>query len=101
MSHAKSVTFDNGKEFTQHHRITEQGIETYFADPYRSNQRARNENTNGLIRQYLPKSSSFEHVTQADIQVVENALNSRPRKSLGWRTPSEVMAGFHTVALVA
>lgn len=101
MSHAYSVTFDNGKEFSEHQRITNQGIETYFADAYRSNQRARNENINGLIRQYLPKSSSFEHVSQKQIQDIEDALNNRPRKSLGWRTPSEVMAGFYTVALAA
>ena len=50
MSHAYSVTFDNGKEFSEHKRITDVGIETYFADPYKSIQRARNENTNGLIR---------------------------------------------------
>ena len=101
MSHAHSVTFDNGKEFSEHQRITNQGIDTYFADAYRSNQRARNENTNGLIRQYLPKSSSFEHVTQEQVQAIEDALNNRPRKSLGWQTPSEVMAGFYTVALAA
>lgn len=100
-SHAYSVTFDNGKEFSEHERITNQGIDTFFADAYSSNQRARNENTNGLIRQYLPKSSSFDHVTEEQIQEIENALNHRPRKSLGWRTPSEVMAGFYTVALAA
>lgn len=101
MSHAYSVTFDNGKEFAEHERLSYRGIDTYFADAYRSNQRARNENTNGLIRQYLPKSSSFEHVTQAQIQDIEDTLNHRPRKSLGWQTPSEVMAGFFTVALAA
>ena len=100
MSHAHSVTFDNGKEFSEHQRLTNQGIDTYFADAYCSNQRARNENTNGLIRQYLPKSSSFEHISQERIQEIEDALNSRPRKSLGWRTPSEVMAGFYTVDLL-
>ena len=101
MSHAHSVTFDNGKEFSEHQRLTNRGIDTYFADAYCSNQRARNENTNGLIRQYLPKSSSFEHIGQERIQQIEDALNNRPRKSLGWRTPSEVMAGFYTVALAS
>ena len=100
-SHAYSVTFDNGKEFSAHRRIQEVGIDTYFADPYQSNQRARNENTNGLIRQDLPKSSSFDAVTEAQVQHIEAALNNRPRKSLGWYTPSEVMAGFYTVALAA
>lgn len=100
-SHAYSVTFDNGKEFAEHGRLTQAGIETYFADPYRSNQRARNENTNGLIRQYLPKSSSFDHVLDKDIEHIELKLNHRPRKSLGWFTPSEIMASFYTVALAA
>ena len=100
-SHAHSVTFDNGKEFSEHRRITEAGITTYFADPYSSNQRARNENTNGLIRQYLPKSTSFDHVLDEDIEQIESALNNRPRKSLGWFTPSEIMASFYTVALAA
>ena len=93
-SHAYSVTFDNGKEFSEHRRITEAGIETYFADPYKSIQRARNENTNGLTRQYLPKSSSFDEVSNEQIEQIEFALNHRPRKTLGWYTPSEVMAGF-------
>ena len=101
LSHAYSVTFDNGKEFSEHERLSDQGIATYFADPYRSNQRARNENTNGLIRQFLPKSSSFEQVTTAQIRAIENNLNHRPRKSLGWYTPSEVMASFLTVALAS
>lgn len=101
MSHAYSVTFDNGKEFAEHKRITDAGIDTYFADPYKSIQRARNENTNGLIRQYLPKSSSFDDVSNEQIEQIEFALNYRPRKTLGWYTPSEVMAGFYTVALAA
>ena len=96
-----SVTFDDGKEFSEHKRITDAGIETYFADPYKSIQRARNENTNGLIRQYLPKSSSFDDVSNEQIKQIEFALNHRPRKTLGWYTPSEVMAGFYTVALAA
>ena len=100
-SHAYSVTFDNGKEFSEHRRITDAGIETYFADPYKSIQRARNENTNGLIRQYLPKSSSFDHVSKERIEQIETALNNRPRKTLGWYTPSDIMAGFYTVALAA
>lgn len=100
-SHAYSVTFDNGKEFSEHWRIKEAGIETYFADPYKSIQRARNENSNGLIRQYLPKSSSFDDVSKERIEQIESALNNRPRKTLGWYTPSDVMAGFYTVALAA
>ncbi|BBR72617.1 Transposase of Transposase, IS30 family [Acinetobacter baumannii] len=94
------MTFDNGKEFSEHKRITTTGIDTYFANPYKSIQRARNENTNGLIRQYLPQSS-FDDVSHEEIEQIEFALNHRPRKTLGWYTPSEVMAGFYTVALTA
>ena len=95
------MTFDNGKEFSEHRRITEAGIETYFADPYKSIQRARNENTNGLVSQYLPKSPSFDHVSKERIEQIETALNNRLRKTLGWYTPSDIMAGFYTVALAA
>ena len=101
LSNAYSVTFDNGKEFAEHERLQQQGIDTYFADPYKSIQRARNENTNGLIRQYVPKSSSFDGLSHEQIQQIEDALNNRPRKSLGWLTPNEVMASFYTVALAA
>ncbi len=89
------------KNFPNTKRITNAGIEAYFADPYKSIQRARNENTNGLIRQYLPKSSSFDDVSNEQIEQIEFSLNHRPRKKLGWYTPSEVMAGFYTVALAA
>jgi len=98
-SHAHSVTFDNGKEFAQHQRLDKHCIDAYFADPYHSNQRARNENTNGLIRQYLPKSSRFDKVTEQDIAFIAYSLNHRPRKTLNWFTPNEVMGGFYTVAL--
>lgn len=103
---ATSVTFDNGKEFAEHERLQQQGIDTYFADPYKSIQRARNENINGLIRHeehcfVKPKSSSFDGLSDEQIQQIEDALNNRPRKSLGWLTPNEVMAIFYTVALAA
>lgn len=101
LSSAYSVTFDNGKEFAKHEWLQQQGIDTYFADPYKSIQRARNENTNGLIRQYLPKSSSFDSISYEQIRQIEDALNNRPRKTLGWLTPNEVMANFYTVALAA
>ncbi|AWL28614.1 hypothetical protein DJ533_08555 [Acinetobacter defluvii] len=71
------------KEFSEQERITHQGIATYFADLYKSTQRVRNENTNGLIRQFLLKSSSFEHITEPQTQAIENNLNHHPRKSLG------------------
>lgn len=100
-SHAHSVTFDNGKEFADHQRLQEAGIDTHFADPYHSNQRARNENTNGLIRQYLPKSMALDQVTVEQTNAIAEALNNRPRKSLGWLTPAQVMANFYNVALAA
>ena len=86
-----TITFDNGKEFTYHERMAE-GIETdiYFADPYSSWQRGLNENTNGLIRQYLPKSRDLTTVTDEEAQQIMFKLNHRPRKSLGYKTPYEV-----------
>jgi len=96
---ATSVTFDNGKEFSQHRRLKDQGIDTYFADPYCSNQRARNENMNGLIRQYLPKKTSFANLSEQQLLEIQAALNNRPRKTLGWATPLEVSSRFFTVAL--
>ena len=95
---ARSVTFDNGKEFAEHERLNEFGIDTYFADPYHSWQRGKNENTNGLIRQYLPKWAKLDKVTQAEAEWIARRLNNRPRKSLGWQTPSEVFAGVNNLA---
>ena len=87
----ESVTLDNGKEFAKHDTFTkETGIPVYFADPYSSWQRGTNENTNGLIRQYFPKGTDFSTVTAQRIQEVENMLNNRPRKRLGYRTPNQV-----------
>jgi transposase, IS30 family len=97
---AHSITFDNGKEFTQHQAIaTGTGADIYFADPYHSNQRARNENSNGLIRQYLPKSMRLDAIEPAEIARIQLALNTRPRKTLGWKTPEEVLSSFERVAL--
>ena len=95
-----SITFDNGKEFTQHEATSVgTGADIYFADPYCSNQRARNENTNGLIRQYLPKSMRLDQLDSAYVARIQNALNARPRKSLGWKTPAQVLSSFNVVAL--
>jgi IS30 family transposase len=88
----KTITFDNGKEFAYHVRVAEAlGVDTYFATPYHSWERGVNENTNGLIRQYFPKGTSFESVPQAEVSRVEALLNSRPRKSLGYDTPERVL----------
>ena len=91
--HLHTITSDNGLEFAQHQNISKKlGCSYYFCDPYSSWQRGINENTNGLIRQYIPKGSSFEHLSKKEIKHIENRLNHRPRKSLGWKTPYEV---FH------
>ena len=86
-----TITNDNGSEFASH-RYTAEELKTsiYFSDPYASWQRGTNENTNGLIRQYFSKGTDLSKVTDKEIQEVENKLNNRPRKVLGFRTPLEV-----------
>ena len=86
----RSMTFDNGLEFSMHELITKQtGLACYFATPYHSWERGLNEHTNGLVRQYLPKSCDLSAVTDEQLQFVEDRLNNRPRKVLGYRTPRE------------
>ena len=90
-----SITFDNGKEFSAHEEITRlTGMRCYFATPYHSWERALNEHTNGLIRQYFPKGANLEQYTEQEIQYVEDQLNDRPRKVLGYRTPREFVLGI-------
>jgi len=85
-----SVTTDNGKEFAQHEKVSEMlDTKFYFAQPYHSWERGLNENTNGLVRQYFPKGCDFTKLTQEQVLEVENKLNNRPRKTLGYRTPNE------------
>lgn len=88
---AKTVTMDNGTEFVRHEELNQMGIKTYFADPYCSGQRGTNENTNGLIRRYLPRKTSFENLVQADIDDIVFEINNRPRKVLQFSTPFEVL----------
>ncbi len=86
----KSLTLDNGTEFHGFKELEDKlGIEVYFAQPYHSWERGTNENTNGLIRQYLPKGSCFRQLTQRQCDKVERDLNDRPRKVLGFSTPNE------------
>jgi len=86
-----SITYDNGVEFSYHDLITvDTGIPIYFAYPYHSWERGTNENTNGLARQYLPKGEVHGKLTKSDIQTIEDKLNHRPRKRLGYLTPYEV-----------
>jgi len=89
----KTLTYDNGKEFSGHARIDEAlGSTGYFARPFASWERGSNENFNGLLRQYVPKKRQMANITDEEIKMIENRLNNRPRKRLGFRTPAEV---FH------
>ena len=87
----ETLTSDNGKEFSEHEEIAKKlKAGFYFCHPYRSCERGLNENTNGLIRQYFPKKTEFDKITDEDIKIVEEKLNNRPRKTLGYQTPNEV-----------
>jgi len=89
----RSLTLDNGREFSQHKRLTAlTGIKVYFAKPYAAWQRGTNENTNGLFRQFFPKGTDFTRISRREVARVEKLLNERPRRRLGYRTPSEVLA---------
>ena len=89
----RTQTFDNGREFTRHELMAARlGMDVYFAHPYSSWERGTNENTNGLLRQYLPKSRDFATLTPAELARYVWQLNHRPRKRLNYRTPAEV---FH------
>jgi IS30 family transposase len=89
----KTLTYDNGKEFSGHARIDDAlGSTGYFARPFASWERGSNENFNGLLRQYVPKKRHMASITNEEIKMIENRLNNRPRKRLGFRTPAEV---FH------
>jgi IS30 family transposase len=86
----KTVTADNGTEFHSYADIeAATGALFYFATPHHAWERGTNENTNGLVRQYLPKRTSMAHITQADCDAIAQKLNTRPRKRLGFRTPEE------------
>ena len=87
-----TITGDNGTEFTNHKTISEElGIDFYFTHPYSSWEKGTNENTNGLIRQYFPKGTDFNLVSDDTIEKVEKALNSRPRKCLDFKKPEEIL----------
>lgn len=87
----KTMTYDNGLEMANHKWLTKMtGMKIYFAHPYSSWERGTNENTNGLIRRFLPKGTDFNKVSAERLKEIENNLNNRPRKVLGFRTPNEM-----------
>jgi len=89
----KTLTYDRGKEMAEHARLAERlNIRVFFADPYSPWQRGTNENTNGLLRQYLPKGTDLSGYTQRELNAIAHRLNTRPRKCLNFATPLEVYA---------
>jgi IS30 family transposase len=93
-----TITVDNGTEFHGYREIEQvTGVPIFFATPYHSWERGTNENTNGLIRQYLPKRTSMKHLTQAQCNAIASSLNNRPRKRHGFRTPLEILSDHFTL----
>ncbi|CAB3775316.1 IS30 family transposase ISPa37 [Paraburkholderia humisilvae] len=91
----RSLTWDRGKELSDHTRVpVESGVKVFFADPHSPWQRGTHENTNGLLREYFPKGTDLSRWSAGEIQAVANALNSRPRKMLGWKTPTEALEEY-------
>ena len=94
-----TITSDNGLEFSNHKNISQAlDYEHYFCHPYSSWERGLNEYINGLIRQYIPKGTSFDEITPEYIQMIEDKLNNRPRKALNWKTPNEAFYGLKMAA---
>ena len=89
----RTLTWDQGNEMASHARFTaDTGIAVYFCDPKSPWQRGSNENTNGLLRQYLPRRLDFRTLTQDDFEAIADQLNGRPRQTLGFKTPSQALA---------
>jgi IS30 family transposase len=93
----RSLTWDQGSEMAQHVQLRiDTGLQIYFCDPRSPWQRGTNENTNGLLRQYFPKGTNLARHSAEELQAVAAALNGRPRKTLGWRTPAEALTEYLT-----
>ena len=89
----RSLTWDHGREMAEHTQFTiDSGVQVYFCDPRSPWQRGTNQNTNGLLRQYLPKSADLRPFDQAALDTTAAELNGRPRQTLGFKTPSQTLA---------
>lgn len=101
-----TITYDNGSEFCYHERVNQElGTKSYFCKPYHSWEKGMIENINGLIRRFFPKGTDFDTITEKEIQQVEDWINNRPMKVLGWKTPNEkydeLMANLNSVSIAS